>query len=34
MLGLEKRFEEIISAKDWRTSRDGGPRRIIREDLE
>ena len=34
MLGLEKRYEEIISAKDWRTSRDGGPRRIIREDLE
>lgn len=33
-LGLEKRYEEIMSAKDWRTSRDGGPRRIIREDLE
>jgi len=33
-LGLEKRYEEIISAKDWRTSRDGGPRRIVREDLE
>ncbi|RJQ64519.1 MAG: hypothetical protein C4530_01985 [Desulfobacteraceae bacterium] len=33
-LGIEKRYEEIISAKDWRTGRDGGPRRIIREDLE
>jgi ferredoxin len=33
-LGLEKRYEEIMSAKDWRTSRDGGPRRIIKEDLE
>ncbi len=32
-LGLEKRFEDIITAKDWQTSRDGGPRKIIREDL-
>ena len=32
-LGMEERYEEIMSAKDWRTSRDGGPRRIIREDL-
>ncbi|MEW5721569.1 MAG: methylenetetrahydrofolate reductase C-terminal domain-containing protein [Thermodesulfobacteriota bacterium] len=32
-LGQEKRYEEIIPAKDWRTSRDGGPRKIIREDL-
>lgn len=32
-LGLEKRYEEIVSAKDWRMSRDGGPRKIIREDL-
>jgi ferredoxin len=32
-LGIADRYEEIISAKDWRTSRDGGPRRIIREDL-
>ncbi|MBF0224274.1 MAG: methylenetetrahydrofolate reductase C-terminal domain-containing protein [Desulfobacterales bacterium] len=32
-LGMEKRYEEIMDAKDWRTSRDGGPRRIIREDL-
>jgi hypothetical protein len=32
-LGMEKRYEDIMSAKDWRTSRDGGPRRILREDL-
>jgi len=32
-LGLEKRIEDVIEAKDWRTSRDGGPRKIIREDL-
>jgi ferredoxin len=32
-LGLEGRYEEIALAKDWRASRDGGPRRIIREDL-
>lgn len=32
-LGLEARYEDILCAKDWRTSRDGGPRRIIREDL-
>ena len=32
-LGLEERYEDIIAAKDWRTSRDGGPRKIIREDL-
>jgi ferredoxin len=32
-LGLEGRYEDIMPAKDWRTSRDGGPRRITREDL-
>jgi hypothetical protein len=32
-LGKEDRYEEILPAKDWRTSRDGGPRRIIAEDL-
>ncbi len=32
-LGLESRYEDITPPKDWRTSRDGGPRRIIREDL-
>jgi len=30
---MEDRYEDIMEAKDWRTSRDGGPRRIIREDL-
>jgi ferredoxin len=32
-LGLEGRYEENIAAKDWRTGRGGGPRKIIREDL-
>ena len=32
-LNMVERYEEIMSAKDWRTSRDGGPRKIIREDL-
>jgi ferredoxin len=27
-------FEEVIPVKDWSTSRDGGPRKIIREDLK
>ena len=32
-LGMEDKYEEIMPAKDWRSSRDGGPRKIIREDL-
>ncbi|MFH1134881.1 MAG: methylenetetrahydrofolate reductase C-terminal domain-containing protein [Pseudomonadota bacterium] len=32
-LGIQDRYEEVMEAKDWRTSRDGGPRKIIREDL-
>ena len=32
-LGMEDKYEEIMPAKDWRTSQDGGPRKIIREDL-
>jgi len=32
-LGIEDRYEENIAAKDWRTGRGGGPRKIIREDL-
>ncbi len=28
------RYEEIIPVKDWRTGRDGGPRRRVREDLK
>jgi len=27
-------LEEIIPPRDWSTNRDGGPRRIIREDLQ
>lgn len=27
-------FEEVVPVKDWSVSRDGGPRRIIREDLK
>ncbi|MDP6353150.1 MAG: methylenetetrahydrofolate reductase C-terminal domain-containing protein [Alphaproteobacteria bacterium] len=32
-LGLIDRLLEIEPAKDWSTSRDGGPRRIARDDL-
>ncbi len=32
-LGLEKKYEDITAAKDWRPSWHGGPRRIIREDM-
>jgi len=32
-LGMESRYEDIMPAKDWQTSRGGGPRKIIREDL-
>ncbi len=32
-LGKEDRYEDNIAAKDWRTGRGGGPRKIIREDL-
>ena len=32
-LGLLDRLMELQPAKDWSTSRDGGPRRIIRDDL-
>lgn len=33
-LGCLDRFENIIPINNWTTSRDGGPRRIIREDLK
>lgn len=33
VLGLEDKYEKNIPAKDWRTGRGGGPRKIIREDL-
>jgi ferredoxin len=32
-LGQMDRYEEIIPVKDWTTSRDGGPRKRVREDL-
>jgi hypothetical protein len=33
-LGIEDRYEDIIEAKDWSTERGGGPRKIVREDLQ
>lgn len=33
-LNLLDTYEEIIPVKDWSVSRDGGPRKIIREDLK
>ena len=32
-LGHLDKYEEVIPAKDWATSRDGGPRTRVREDL-
>ena len=32
-LGLLERLEEIRPVKDWSTGRDGGPGRIVREDI-
>lgn len=32
-LGTVDRLLEVQPAKNWRTSRDGGPRKIVREDL-
>ncbi|MDI6725332.1 MAG: methylenetetrahydrofolate reductase C-terminal domain-containing protein [Smithellaceae bacterium] len=32
-LGLMDRYDEVISVKDWRPSREGGPRKRVREDL-
>jgi len=32
-LGKLHLLQEIQPPKNWRTSRDGGPRRIVREDL-
>ena len=31
---LEKMYEEVAPYKDWGTSRDGGPRTIVREDMK
>ena len=33
-LGQMDRYEEINMACDWRTNRDGGPRKMIREDFQ
>ena len=33
-LDLLELFEEVVPVKDWSVSRDGGPRRIVREDLK
>lgn len=32
--GQMDRYEEILPVRDWRTGRDGGPRRRVREDLK
>ncbi len=32
-LGQLERFQQPVSPKDWSTSRDGGPRKIVREDI-
>lgn len=32
-LGMQDQLLQILPPKDWSTSRDGGPRRIIRDDL-
>jgi len=32
-LGELSRLEEVMLERDWSTSRDGGPRKVIREDL-
>ena len=33
-LGQLEQLDRVLEPKNWETSRDGGPRRIIREDLE
>jgi len=32
-LGRLDQYERLLPMKNWRTSRDGGPRRVLREDL-
>jgi ferredoxin len=32
-LGMLERYSEIVPPRDWRTSRDGGQRSVVREDL-
>jgi len=33
-LNLMHRYEEIMTPNDWRTNRDGGPRKMVREDFQ
>jgi hypothetical protein len=33
-LGLRAQLMEVEPPKDWSSSRDGGPRRIVRDDLQ
>ncbi|MEW5913974.1 MAG: methylenetetrahydrofolate reductase C-terminal domain-containing protein [Thermodesulfobacteriota bacterium] len=33
-LGQSELYSHIMPAKDWRSARDGGPRRIVRRDLQ
>jgi ferredoxin len=33
-LGLMDKYEEILQICDWRTNRDGGPRKMVREDFQ
>lgn len=33
-LGLMDRYEEILEPSDWSKARDGGPRKVVREDLK
>jgi hypothetical protein len=33
-LNLMDRYEEIMTSNDWRTNRDGGPRKMLREDFQ
>ncbi len=32
-LGQIHKLQDIMPVKDWRTSRDGGPRKVVTEDL-
>ena len=33
-LGTLEQLKEVLAPKDWSTARDGGPRRLVREDLK
>jgi ferredoxin len=33
-LNLMDRYEELMPANDWRSNRDGGPRKMVREDFQ